>query len=103
MSGPALDERERVLELINDEFNNRIQQQATAGSAIDTKTTLIVGFVVVAVQILLTQKRAEPWSAFAFAAFTVAFVAGVWVHPASQVQDGSAPLGSRGLLRCQLG
>jgi hypothetical protein len=79
MPGPQQAERERVLELINNEFNNRIQQQATAGAAIDTKTTLIVGFTVVATQILLTQNRAEPWSGLAFGFFGVAFIAGVLV------------------------
>ena len=77
MAGPSVAERERSLELINDEFDKRINQQAAAGAAIDSKATLVVGFTVVAIQISLGLDRAEPWSALAFAAFAIAFVFGL--------------------------
>src|SRR5437764_45028 len=71
------EERERALELINDEFNRRIEGQAAAGAAIDSKATLVVGTVVLAVQIFLGVNRAAPWSGFALGAFGVALVFGL--------------------------
>ncbi len=77
MAGPSQGERERTLELINEEFNRRIDQQTATGAAIDTKSTLVVGFVVVGVQVFLGQSRSQPWSTLAFVAFFAAFLAGV--------------------------
>jgi len=77
MAGPSQDERERTLELINEEFDKRLEQQARAGLAIDTKATVIVGFVVVAVQIFVGLKHTQPWATLAFLFLLVSFVSGV--------------------------
>lgn len=69
-------ERISALELLNEEFDKRIDLQASAGNAVDTKTSLFIGFAVIALQLILATDRSSPWDVVAFVAFAVALLAG---------------------------
>lgn len=75
--GATSAERERTLELINTELEQRLQTQFMVGDRIDTKATLLVGFVATATTLVLTQPHDNTWLVIALVAYAVAFAAGI--------------------------
>lgn len=75
--GATAAERERALELINTELEQRLQTQFMVGDRIDTKATLLLGFVATATTFVLTQPYHNTWLVIALVAYAVAFAAGI--------------------------
>lgn len=72
------DERSKALALMNDELQKRLELQFTVGDRIDTKATLVLGFVGIAAQFLLTHPHRDSWvTGVALVSYGVSFVAGV--------------------------
>lgn len=75
---PTTEEREHALELLNDEFTRRIEQQLASGNAVDTKATFLMGAAALGAQLLLTTDHSDLLAGVALAFFAIAFGAGVW-------------------------
>jgi hypothetical protein len=77
MAAP-LDERRKALELMNVELQKRLELQFTVGDRIDTKATLVLGFVGIAAQFLLTHPHRDSWvTGAALTSYAFSFLAGV--------------------------
>ncbi|WP_086754694.1 hypothetical protein, partial [Streptomyces griseiscabiei] len=77
MTPEELEERVSTLEVINGELDSRLARQSGSLSQIDTKSVFLVGFVATASQFLATQDYQRYVGAAAFAAYAVAFAAGL--------------------------
>jgi hypothetical protein len=72
------EERERTLELVNDELQKRLEMQFSAADRVDTKATLLLGFVATAGQFVLTRAHRSGWAiALALLGYGLAFAAGL--------------------------
>lgn len=88
---PTMSEHEKALELMNREMQTRLELQFTVGDRVDTKATLLLGFVGLAVQFFLTHPhRGGLLAALALAALGVSFAAGgvaLWLRTYAVVPE----------------
>jgi hypothetical protein len=81
-----------TLELINNEMSARLARQLDAGAKVDTKAAVVAGFAATATQFLAIRHdyRLIP-AILAFAAYAVAFLAGVWALAVTTYEDVPEP------------
>jgi hypothetical protein len=87
--GPKLDAE--TLELINSELADRLARQTQAGSQIDTKAGLLVGYAVVAASFLATRHSQPVLTWLALAAFIAAAGFGVSTYAVGAYADVPDP------------
>lgn len=87
MTPEELEERVSTLEVINSKLDSRLARQSGSLTQIDTKAVFLVGFVATASQSLATQEYQPHVGAAAFAAYAVAFAAGLLAFRIADYED----------------
>ncbi len=89
MALPDISGQGDTLELINRELAARLDRQDQSGSKIDTKATLLAGFIATAAQFLATRHGQPVLAIIAFAAYAAGFglaVAALAIAPYKEVE-----------------
>ncbi len=76
-----------TLELINSELADRLKRVSDAGSQIDTKAVLLVGYAGASAAFLVTQHPQPVLAGLAYSAYAAAAVFGIWVYAVSTYED----------------
>lgn len=80
------------LKLINSELTARLTRQETAGNQVGTKAALLAGVATAAAQFLATRQHLHMGLAVtAWAAYGLAFIAGVYAYALARYEDVPAP------------
>jgi len=79
------------LKLINTELADRLARQSTAGTQIDTKAMVLVGYVAAASSFLATQHSELVLAALAYTAYAAAAGFGVWAYAVRSSEDVPDP------------
>jgi hypothetical protein len=80
-----------TLDLINTEVTARLARQSDAGSQIDNKAVVLVGYAGAAALFLATRRFQPVLGGIAFAAYAAASGLGIWVYAVGTYQDVPDP------------
>ncbi len=80
-----------TLELINTEVTASLARQSDAGSSIDTKAVILIGYAGAASSFLTTRHAAPVLAALAYAAYGMAAGFGIWAYAVRLYQDVPEP------------
>jgi hypothetical protein len=86
-----LQQHAETLELINNEVITSLSRQSDAGSSIDTKAVILVGYAGAGSAFLATRHAEPVLAALAYAAYGIAAVFGVWAYAVRLYQDVPEP------------